>query len=301
MKSTAHTFGGLGADAIGAGRLDADAALTAAQAEPCAASTPTVTDVSPNAGSTAGGDHVTITGTNLTGATSVKFGTTEAADFSVTDDGHIDVTTPAADAGTVDVTVTTAGGTSPVGDGDTYTFNTPPIAAPPTVTDVSPHVGPMSGGTTVTITGTNLSGATVVSFGGKPAKSFTVDQDEHITATAPSSNTASTVDVTVTTDGGTSATSAADHFRYLPKPRVTHVSPGSGTKAGGTRVVITGSGFTNVTVVRFGSKAASSVTVKSSTKIVVRTPKHARATVDVVVVTPGGTSAKVKADHYRYV
>ena len=36
---------------------------------------------------------------------------------------------------------------------------------PPTVTDVNPNTGPTSGGTRVTITGTNFSGATAVRFG----------------------------------------------------------------------------------------------------------------------------------------
>ena len=64
--------------------------------------------------------------------------------------------------GTVDVTVTTPGGTSAANPpGDQFTYN----AAAPTVTAVSPNNGPEAGGTSVTITGTNLSGATAVHFG----------------------------------------------------------------------------------------------------------------------------------------
>ena len=65
----------------------------------------------------------------------------------------------------------------------------------------------------MTITGTNLAGATVVHFGTTAATNFTVVNDNTITATSPA-GTAGTVDVTVTTPSGTSTTSAADQFTY---------------------------------------------------------------------------------------
>jgi len=83
--------------------------------------------------------------------------------------------------------------------------------APPTVTSISPNVGPTAGGTNLTITGANFSGATAVNFGAAPA-TFTVNDPTSISATAPAGT--GTVDVVVTTAGGTSATSAADQFTY---------------------------------------------------------------------------------------
>ena len=83
---------------------------------------------------------------------------------------------------------------------------------PPTVTNVNPNTGPTSGGTSVTITGTNFSGATAVRFGSNAAGSFTVDSATQITATSPAG--VGTVDVTVTTAGGTSAISSGDRFTY---------------------------------------------------------------------------------------
>src|SRR5262245_65800146 len=68
---------------------------------------------------------------------------------------------------------------------------------PPTVTNVNPNTGPTSGGTSVTITGTNFSGVTAVTFGSNAAGSFTVDSAAQITATSPAG--VGTVDVTVTT------------------------------------------------------------------------------------------------------
>src|SRR5262249_19960430 len=107
-------------------------------------STPTVTGVSPNAGPTAGGTSVTITGSNFTGATAVSFGGT-AASFSVVSATSITATSPAHAAGAVDVTVTTPNGTSATSAADRFTYTTSPAA--PTVTGVSPNSGPTAGGT----------------------------------------------------------------------------------------------------------------------------------------------------------
>ena len=76
--------------------------------------------MSPNAGSTAGGQAVTITGTTFGGVTAVKFGTTTAS-FTLVDPTHIKVTSPAHAAGTVDVKVTNVKGTSAVVAADKYT------------------------------------------------------------------------------------------------------------------------------------------------------------------------------------
>src|SRR5262249_57552898 len=56
---------------------------------------------------------------------------------------------------------------------------------PPTVTNVNPNTGPTSGGTSVTITGTNFSEVTAVRFGSNAAGSFIVNSTTQITATSP--------------------------------------------------------------------------------------------------------------------
>jgi pyrimidine deaminase RibD-like protein len=85
----------------------------------------TVTAVSGNRGSILGGQSATITGTNFTGATAVKFGATKAASFAINSDTSITAITPAHAAGTVDVTVTTKTGTSATSSADRFTFGTP--------------------------------------------------------------------------------------------------------------------------------------------------------------------------------
>lgn len=73
---------------------------------------PTVASLSPNAGPTAGGTLVTITGTGFIAGATVAFGATAATNVTVVSATQITVVDPPESAGTVAVTVTTAGGTS---------------------------------------------------------------------------------------------------------------------------------------------------------------------------------------------
>ncbi|WP_313535284.1 Ig-like domain-containing protein [Sphingomonas sp.] len=99
------------------------------------------------------------------------------------------------------------------------------VIATPRITAISPTSGPSSGGTSVTITGTGLSGTTSVVFGGTAASGFAINSGTQVTATAPAGT--GTVDVRVTTAGGTSATSAADQFTYVAAPTASaYTAPG---------------------------------------------------------------------------
>jgi hypothetical protein len=84
----------------------------------------------------------------------------------------------------------------------------------PAISAIAPEFGPVTGGTSVTITGTDLASASAVKFGTVPAASFKVESETQITAVAPPSATVGSVDVTATTLAGTSATSRSDHFFY---------------------------------------------------------------------------------------
>ncbi len=97
---------------------------------------------------------------------------------------------------------------------DVGAFETLPPA--PTVTGLSPSSGPVAGGSSVVITGTDFTGATAVMFGGTAATNFQIDSDTQITATSPAGS--GTVDVSVVSTGGTSATSLADQFTFAVTP-----------------------------------------------------------------------------------
>ena len=250
---------------------------------------PTVTAISPPAGSLAGGTSLTITGTNFTGATKGDFGTTAATTFQVVSATQITATSPAGSTGTVDVTVTCPDGTSSTSSADQFSYTSAPA-----VTGISPATGSTSGGTSVTITGTGLLTATKVDFGTTAATNLEILSATQITATSPAGS-AGAVDVTVTTPGGTSATAAADQFTYAALPTVTGISPAAGPLAGETSVTITGTGFTGATLVDFGTAAATNLKVVSATQITATSPAGT-GTVDVSVTTPGGTSTTGAAD-----
>ncbi|MGA2037309.1 MAG: IPT/TIG domain-containing protein, partial [Acidimicrobiales bacterium] len=92
--------------------------------------------------------------------------------------------------------------------------------AVPTVTSISPTSGTTGGGTSVTVTGTNFTGASAVHFGSTAATGGTVKNATQITAVSPPESVG-TVNVTVTTPSGTSATSSADQFTSTSTPTAT--------------------------------------------------------------------------------
>ena len=108
-----------------------------------------------------------------------------------------------------------------------------------------------------------------------------------------------TVDVTVTTAAGTSATGSTSKYTFTG-PVITLLTPASGPIPGGNTVVITGTGFTNVTSVTFGGQPTNFL-VDSSTKIRAIAPQVGTSgTVDVVVTTTSGSSATSDATKYSY-
>ncbi|BCK66142.1 hypothetical protein Srufu_000950 [Streptomyces libani subsp. rufus] len=242
---------------------------------------PTLSGISPNQGSTSGGNTVTLTGTNLTGATSVTFGGTPAISVTVLSATQITAVVPAATAGPVDVTVTTPGGISTLPK--SYFYVSPPVLA-----GVTPPSGPLSGGNTVTLTGTNLIEATAVRFGATPATSFTVVSDTQITAVVPA-GAAGLSSVTVTTVGGTSNSVS---YTYLAAPSITALVPNHGPASGGSTATLTGSNFAQTTTVLVGG-VPTGFTVVSDTHLVADIPAGAAGPVDVTVTSPGGTSTPV--------
>jgi hypothetical protein len=231
--------------------------------------------ISPNQGSTGGGTTVTLTGTNLSGAIAVHFGSKPA---TITADTATSITAVSpSGTGTVGVTVTTPGGTSsPL----SYFYVGAPFKA-----TLSPVAGATAGGNTVTITGTGLSTATAVHFGANSATP-TVVNDSQLTVTVPAGTAAGAVGVSITTAGGTTNGLS---YTYVAVPTLTSLSPSSGSVTGATTLTLTGTNLTGATAVTFGATAATSFTVNSATQITAVAPAGT-GTVSVTVTTPGGTS-----------
>jgi hypothetical protein len=167
---------------------------------------PTVTDFSP--GSATVGTTISISGTGFTNATSVRFNGV-ATSFAVDSPTAIRAEVPAG-ATTGKISVTTPDGTG------TSVANFTVLQAP-TITGFLPTSG--SVGTTVTINGTNLSGATSVTFNGTLATSVQIVNANQIKAAVPAGATDGAI--AVTTPGGT-ATSAGS-FTVTIAPTVQNV------------------------------------------------------------------------------
>ncbi|WP_263092126.1 choice-of-anchor G family protein [Curtobacterium sp. RIT-PI-V] len=253
---------------------------------------PTITALDPDNGPVAGGTVVTVTGTGFTDDATVSVdGSDPIAADSVSDDGtELTFTTPAHDAGTVDVTVTTPAGTSDPLD---YTYNPAP-AAVPTLTALDPDNGPVTGGTVVTVSGTGFTDDSTVSVDGSdPITPDSVSDDGTELTFATPAHTAGAVPVTVTNGSGTSAPLP---YTYNPAPAVvptiSALDPDNGPAAGGTVVTVTGTGFTDDSTVSVdGSDPITPDSVSDDgTTLTFTTPAHAAGDVEVTVTTPGGTS-----------
>ncbi|MFM7252046.1 MAG: IPT/TIG domain-containing protein, partial [Ilumatobacteraceae bacterium] len=253
---------------------------------------PVVSGVSPGAGPVAGGGSVTISGSFLSGASAVSFGSVPASSFTVVSASEISAVVPAGSVGSVAVRVTTAGGQSADTAADDYRY-----FGVPSVSGLSPASGPVAGGQVVAVSGANLLGATSVTFDGVPV-AFSVKSDSSVEATAPA-GVVGTVQVRVVTPGGTSsADGTGNDYRYFAVPTITTITPAVGPIAGGTSVTITGTNLDGVTAVAFDSAQATNIVVVSDTQITLTTPSHVVGTASITLTTPGG-SASLSAG-FRY-
>ncbi|WP_203902451.1 beta strand repeat-containing protein, partial [Virgisporangium aliadipatigenens] len=204
----------------------------------------------------------TVSGTTATflGTLTVAAGTTRNLTFQATIPAPDGLYTASAFGHFISTTIDTTTSTGDSTPATATVVNSPP----PTVTSLSPATGVTLGGTTVVITGTNLSGATAVHFGAVAVTSFTVDSNTQITATAPAGT--GTVDVTVTTPIATSATVPGDQYTYTSPPAAPTppalTSTGIGTADQTTTITIPTSG--TATLLN-GATPATSVTTSEGT------------------------------------
>jgi hypothetical protein len=168
---------------------------------------PVIASVSPPHGPGGGGNNVTIhsKGKSFYNVSAVYFGATQATNVTVVSPTKIIAVAPPEAAGTVDVTVVSPGGTSAISQpADSYTYLAPVVKA------VSPKKG--LAGSTIIVKGKYLSGATAVTFNGIPGTNVSVLTGGKVSVVVPAGT--GTVDVQVTTAGGTSPIALVDHFTY---------------------------------------------------------------------------------------
>ncbi len=265
----------------------------------CVAPTPPrATGLDPDSGPTTGGTPVVLTGTGFVpGQTTVTIGgvTIPAADVEVNADGTTAAfTTPPHAAGPVDVTATTPQGTTAP---QTFVY-----VAPPTATGLDPDRGPTAGGTPAVLTGTGfVPGQTTITIGGVtiPAADVQVNPAGTTATFTTPPHAAGPVDVVATTPSGATAPQT---FVYVAPPTATGLDPELGSTAGGTQVVLTGTGLVpgQTTIIIGGvTVPADRVQVNpAGTTATFRTPAHAAGPVQVIAITPGGRTAP---QAFRYV
>lgn len=261
---------------------------------------PTVAQIAPTSGSTAGGTSVTINGASFQNNATVTFGGVAAASTTVTSSTSIvAVTPPSATAGPVPVVVTN-------GDGQNVSFSSFTYTLPgPSINSVSPATGPTSGGTTFTIAGSGFVAGATVTVGGRSAGEVRVVNATTITALSPLGPASGetpllTQDVVVINPDGTRITKAGGFMYFIPALALSSLSPSLGLPAGGTDVTISGNGMNSAIVsnVTFGGVAATNVRVIDAVTMRVTVPAHAAGSVD-VAVTVGGSTVTI-ANGYTY-
>lgn len=262
---------------------------------------PNPVQVSPSSGPTSGGTAITITGTFFRTGATVRIGPNACQSVVVLTGGTaITCTTPTGASGPVAVSVTnTDAQTGVLNNAFTYLAPVPP----PTVTGVSPAFGPVTGGTQVTVLGTNFQAGATVRFGTTPATAVNVISPSAIVVTIPGVAGPGSVNVTVTNPDTQFAT-LANGFAYfqpadLPAITVVSLTPNQGPTAGGTVVFVSGRGFKSGASVRFDGIAGTNVLYLGPSALQVTTPAHAAGNVNVTVVNPDASSSTLGAG-YNY-
>jgi len=301
---------------------------------------PLITSVSPATGPSTGGTTVTITGVHLKNVSAVSFGPCPAASFAVINEHTVTATSPRclganqpparsfmSDA-PVDVSVAAGTSLSPTSADDLFTYHWPL----PVVTSVSPGSFFNSGGARITITGYNFTGTTEIDFGSHcwpgwySQPHYTVVDDSMIvidpTVPAPCEDVG-VFGFKVQNGYGWEAGGSFVNCCNLsdppsPPPTITSITPAGGPEAGGTLVVVRGSGFRSYWPtslfcefphdwigVLFGSSTSGcdfgfglEQLLDDDTLLVTAPP--GTGTVDVTATTAGGTTTLSAADQFSY-
>lgn len=215
---------------------------------------PKITSFTPTAATL--GDTVVIRGTNFTGVTAVTFGDSSTAAFTVVSDSVIKAKLWLGASGNISLT-----GLYGIASAKGFTYIAPPA---PRIKNVS--VLTATAGTPVKITGTHFYGITSVLFGGVPANTFNVVNDNEINAVV---GLGATGYVRVKNIFGADSVAG---FKITAPPVISTLSPQSGPVA--TPVTIKGANFSTVAAqntVYFGSVKAA-VTSATATQLTVKVP-----------------------------
>ncbi|AYB41874.1 IPT/TIG domain-containing protein [Paenibacillus lautus] len=251
---------------------------------------PEITSVVEDRGGIDGGENVVITGKNFRPNPTVLFGSNSATNIQYIDATKLIVTAPKGVQGDVTVKVTNTDGQ--------YATTTYKYVANPSVTSITPNIGPLAGGTRVVINGDYFLTGAEVKFGDLVGTVVSTTSKQIVVNTPPSA-IAQTVDVIITNPDATSVT-AEQAYSYVTGPEVQNVSPNKGLTLGNESITIHGAHFINGVKVYFNNTLITSEFV-SNTELLATTPNWVNAEfVKVKVVNPDGQEAVLDSG-YQYV
>lgn len=193
-----------------------------------------VLSVDPARGPVTGGTRVSVAGAGFVKGSTVVFGSTEAAEIVVQNDGSILATTPPHPAGWVGVVVQRPDGKWARLD-DAFFFE-----AKVAVDAVEPALGPASGGTPITVRGSGFLAGSRLLVGGRQAQDTRVLDEQTLLAVTPP-GAAGPRDVVVVNESGVGTGRRA--FRYLAGPAVTACDPPVVPEGHEARVRVSGAGL----------------------------------------------------------
>jgi hypothetical protein len=251
-----------------------------------------VSQLSPARGPTSGGTRVIVVGQGFTEETEVRFGGLRALEVSLEPNGTLNVVAPPMEPGPVDVRVQNVNGEATLQEGYYYYDRLE-------VDQLTPPVGPISGGTSVLVEGRGLAPRSRISLGGRPAE-LGEATGESLTFNTPSADGAGPATLTLSNNNGELSVEAA--FVYFDDTQaglsVAGMAPQSGPLEGGQSTHIAGAGFSANTEVNFDGRAASCELINANVLRCV-TPPGAPGPVR-VEVAEGGDSAEVSGGYTYY-
>ena len=226
---------------------------------------PNVTSVSPSIVSTSGGTTVLIKGSDFVEGLTVTIDGNAINPVTFVSDKEIRVQTPAHNAANVDLQVTNPDGQS---GKLTKAIN---YVDKPFIESVMSNAGNISGGTSITISGSNFDNDVTVKIGENSAINVTVVSPTEITVTTPAGD-GGFADVVVENPASGFKATLIGGFNYLVPPEIESVIPNTSSILGGQLLNITGQHFREGATVTIDGQPATDVTFVSPTEITVITP-----------------------------
>lgn len=248
-----------------------------------------VTGIDPVEGPVSGGTPLTVLGTGFVENSQISVGGVAcSAGFTYLSSNALRCETPVGTAGLRSVVVTNPGGAL------ASLPNVFRYIGAPLVSSLSPAGGPVAGGGTLTVTGSNFRDGLTVRVGSVNCLASAYISPTQASCVVPNLVSSGTYSVRVT-NSDSQWGELSNSYAANPAPTldaVTPITPASGVSSGGTTITLTGTGFLSGATVKIGGNDCASVFVASSTSITCVTPAGPETAVSVRVTNADGQWAQ---------